>query len=206
MDLARPQAAEELFSECEARSWRVDALVNNAGTGSFGFFSETDLLLESKLLELNVVSLTKLTKLFLKPMIARGGGYILNVASTAAFQPGPLMAVYYASKAYVLSFSEALADEVARAHVFVTALCPGATRTGFWETANMQSPKLFKNHSMDAADVAAQGYDGMIRGKRIVVPGFLNKVMAASVRFVPRSFVTRVVRKIQEADKASRQP
>lgn len=203
-DLADPRGAEELFKECRAKSWSVDALVNNAGVGSFGFFSETDLLLESKLLELNIASLTKLTKLFLKPMIARGGGYILNVASTAAFQPGPLMAVYYASKAYVLSFSEALADELTRSHVFVTALCPGATKTGFQDAANMQGSKLFKDHAMNAADVAAAGYDGMMRGKRIVIPGIKNRVMAASVRFAPRRLVTKIVRKIQEVDKVSR--
>ena len=136
-------------------------------------------------------------------MAAQGSGYILNVASTAAFQPGPLMAVYYASKAYVLSFSEALADELESSGVFVTALCPGATKTGFQDAAKMRSSKLFKNHAMDAAEVARQGYDGMMRGKRIVIPGIKNRVMAASVRFVPRRFVTKIVRKIQEVDKAS---
>jgi len=203
-DLADPRGAEELFKECGSRSWSVDALVNNAGVGTFGFFSETDLLLESRLIELNITSLTKLTKFFLKPMIARGGGAILNVASTAAFQPGPLMAVYYASKAYVLSFSEALADELAHSNVSVTALCPGATKTGFQDAANMRHSKLFKDHVMDAADVAAAGYDGMMRGKRIVIPGVKNRLMAASVRFAPRRFVTKIVRKIQEVDKASR--
>ena len=203
-DLAEPQAAEELFREISAKSWHVDALVNNAGIGSFGFFSETDLLLESRLLELNITSLTKLTKLFLKPMTERREGYILNVASTAAFLPGPLMAVYYASKAYVLSFSEALADEVEPLGVRVTALCPGATETGFQDAAKMRSSKLFKNHAMSAAQVASEGYQGMIRGKRIVIPGVKNRVMVASVRFVPRRLVTKVVRKIQEVDKSAK--
>ncbi len=202
-DLGEPQGAEELFRECDAKSLRVDALVNNAGVGSFGNFSETDLLWESKLLDLNISSLTKLTKFFLKPMIARGGGFILNVASTAAFQPGPLMAVYYASKAYVLSFSEAIADELAGSKVSVTALCPGATKTGFQDAARMQPSKLFKKHAMAAADVAEQGYEAMIQGKRIVIPGVKNWVMATLVKFVPRRIVMKLVRKIQEADKAS---
>lgn len=203
-DLAVPQAAEELFKEISARSWRVDALVNNAGVGSFGFFSETDLSHESRMIELNIACLTKLTKLFLKPMMTRGEGYILNVASTAAFQPGPFMAVYYASKAYVLSFSEALAEETASSGIIVTALCPGATRTGFQDAASMQSSKLFKNHAMDARAVALEGYRGMIQGKRIVIPGLKNRIMAASVRFAPRRLVTKAVRKIQEADKSSK--
>lgn len=199
-DLARPGAARELFREVEGRSWRVDALVNNAGIGTFGLFAETDLALETDLIELNITSLTQLTKLFLKPMLARKEGAILNVASTAAFQPGPLMAVYYASKAYVLSFSEALANELAGTGVSVTVLCPGATKTGFQDAARMGDSKLFKRHAMNARDVAEAGYRGLVQKRMIVIPGIKNRVMAASVRFAPRSLVTKVVRKIQETD------
>ncbi len=200
-DLTDPESASELYREVELKSWTVDALVNNAGIGSFGFFSQTDFAVEASLLELNVVTLTKLTKLFLKPMIQRGEGYVLNVASTAAFQPGPLMAVYYASKAYVLSFSEAIADELEGSGVSVTALCPGATLTGFRDAAGMQRSRLYKLRVMDVKRVAREGYDGMIQRKRVVIPGTLNKVLVSGSRLLPRKLVTKVTRKIQEADK-----
>ena len=197
-DLVRPEAPREIFEELGAGGTTVDALVNNAGVGSYGLFAETDLQSELDLLRINVVALTHLTKLFLPPMLARRRGYVMNVASTAAFQPGPLMAVYYASKAYVLHFSEALANECAGTGVRVSALCPGPTETGFVAAAGMGDSKLFDRAVMDARTVAVEGYRGLLAGKTIVIPGPRNNLLARSIGFFPRGLVTRVVRRIQE--------
>ncbi len=197
-DLSLAEASQELFKETQSNGLPVDALVNNAGFGSFGPFGRSDLRTNSDMLELNIVSLTKLTQLYLGPMLQRKKGWIMNVASTAAFQPGPLMAVYYASKAYVLSFSEALSNEVKDAGVAVTALCPGATETGFRDAAQMGRSKLFQKRVMSAERVAREGYRGMIQRKAIVIPGLKNKIMATAVRFAPRSIVPSVVRKMTE--------
>ena len=197
-DLARPEAPREIFEELSAAGLTVDALVNNAGIGSYGLFAETDLKSELDLLQINVVALTHLTKLFLPGMIARRRGYVMQVASTAAFQPGPLMAVYYASKAYVLHLSEALANECAGTGVVVSALCPGPTETGFVAAAGMGDSKLFDRAVMDARTVAVEGYRGLLAGKAIVIPGFRNNFLARSIGFLPRNLVTRVVRGIQE--------
>ncbi len=194
-DLRKPDAPLEIFEKCGA----VDALVNNAGFGVLGPFAKTDLTAELEMLQVNIVALTHLTKLFLRPMVERRSGAILNVASTAAFQPGPLMAIYYASKAYVLSFSEAIADELRNSGVTVTALCPGATATGFAAAADMESTRLFTAMKpMSSADVARIGYDGMRSGKRIVIPGLRNKMLAQSIRISPRRMVTAIVRRLQE--------
>jgi short-subunit dehydrogenase len=198
-DLAREETPREIFEELNAGGIRVDALVNNAGFGSYGLFAETDLKSELDLLQVNIVALTHLTKLFLPGMIERRRGYVMNVASTAAFQPGPLMAVYYASKAYVLSFSEALANECAGKGVVVSALCPGPTETGFVAAVpGMSESKLFDGAVMDARTVATEGYRGMLDGKAVVIPGFRNNLLARSIGFFPRGLVTRVVRGIQE--------
>src|SRR5205807_8317174 len=184
-DLARAEAPREIFEELQSDAVTVDALVNNAGIGSYGLFAETDAKTELDLLQINVVALTHLTKLFLPQMIARRRGYVLNVASTAAFQPGPLMAVYYASKAYVLSFTEALANETSGTDVRVSALCPGPTETGFVAAAGMVESKLFDANVMDARSVAVEGYRGMLSGKTIVIPGFRNRLLASGYRFAP---------------------
>ncbi|HWS88897.1 MAG TPA: SDR family oxidoreductase [Pyrinomonadaceae bacterium] len=197
-DLARAETPREIFEELSAGGVSVDALVNNAGVGSYGLFAETDLRSELDLLQINVVALTHLTKLFLPGMIARRRGYVMNVASTAAFQPGPLMAVYYASKAYVLSLSEALANECGGTGVVVSALCPGPTETGFVAAAGMGESKLFDRAVMDARTVAVEGYRGMLAGKAVVIPGFRNNLLARSIGLFPRGLVTRVVRGIQE--------
>jgi hypothetical protein len=193
-DLATAPAARELFEEAK---W-CDVLVNNAGFATHGMFSQNDLDEELGELQLNIVTLTELTKRFLGGMLERKFGRILNVASTAAFQPGPLMAVYYASKAYVLSFSEAIADELKGSGVSVTCLCPGATDTGFQHRANVQSVPLFKLGVADAGSVAKAGYDGMMREKSLVIPGFKNKLVAASNRFAPRKLVTKISRAVIE--------
>jgi short-subunit dehydrogenase len=197
-DLARVEAPQEIFDELRQEGVKVDALVNNAGFGSYGLFAETDLKSELDLLQVNVVALTHLTKLFLPAMIERRRGHVCNVASTAAFQPGPLMAVYYASKAYVLSFSEALANECEGTGVRVSALCPGPTETGFVAAARMSDSKLFDRGAMTAREVAEAGYRGLLAGKTIVIPGLRNSLVARFVGMMPRSVVTKVVRGIQE--------
>ncbi|MDT5296360.1 MAG: uncharacterized protein QOJ76_3240 [Acidobacteriota bacterium] len=197
-DLARAEAPGEIFDELLTMSIGVDALVNNAGVGSYGLFAETDLKSELDLLLVNVVALTHLTKLFLPTMIERRRGYVCNVASTAAFQPGPLMAVYYASKAYVLSFSEALANECEGTGVVVSALCPGPTETGFVAAAGMHDSKLFDRGAMAAREVAEIGYRGMLAGKTIVIPGFRNALVARAVGMMPRGMVRKAVRGLQE--------
>ncbi|HXO21376.1 MAG TPA: SDR family oxidoreductase, partial [Thermoanaerobaculia bacterium] len=199
-DLAVPTAPAEIAAELDRIA--IDVLVNNAGFATYGPFAETDLAAELKEMQLNVVALTHLTKLFLPAMLARRWGRILNVASTAAFQPGPLMAVYYATKAYVLSFSEAIAEELSGSGVTVTALCPGPTESGFQDRADMHDSKLFAGKKiMDAATVARAAYDGLMAGKRIVIPGWRNRLLAESVRVTPRRLVTAVVRKMQERRK-----
>jgi short-subunit dehydrogenase len=197
-DLGKPSAVDEVYDEVTAASMAVDILVNNAGYPVFGLFTDTDLQAEVDMLQVNVVALTALTKLFLRGMVERRSGRILNLASTAAFEPGPLMAVYYASKAYVLSFSEALANELRGTGVTVTALCPGPTRTGFQERGAMQDSGLVKGTIADARSVAIAGYRGLMRGKTLVIPGFSNKLVPWVVRLSPRAVVPRVVRRMQE--------
>jgi short-subunit dehydrogenase len=171
--------------------------VNNAGFGLAGEFAKMDLSAELEMIQVNVSALTHLTKLVLPPMVERKRGAILNVASTASFQPGPLMAVYYATKAYVLSFSEAIADELRDIGVTVTALCPGPTETGFASAANVEASRLFKmTRPARSSDVARAGYEAMKRGARVVVPGMKNKLLAQSVRISPRRLVTAIVRKL----------
>jgi short-subunit dehydrogenase len=197
-DLTDPLAPEEIYRELSQKKITVDVLVNNAGFGTYGAFAETNLKKELDLLQVNIVALTHLTKLFLRDMVAARKGKILNLASVAGFQPGPFMAVYYASKAYVLHFSEALANELKGTGVTVTALCPGPTRTGFVSEANMEKSGLFKNLSvMDAMTVARIGYEGMKKGKTIVIPGLSNKLIVQLTRVGPREVVTQSVRMIQ---------
>ena len=197
-DLSKSTAVDEIFEEVTAASLAVDVLVNNAGYTVFGKFAETDLQAEVDMLQVNVIALTQLTKLFLKGMVARRDGRILNLASTAAFEPGPLMAVYYASKAYVLSFSEALANELEGTGVSVTALCPGPTRTGFQKRGVMEDSRLVQGKIADAQSVALAGYRGLMARKTIVIPGLGNKLLPVVVRLSPRRAVTRVVRRMQE--------
>ena len=198
-DLSVPSSSEEIFAELQQGNIKVDVLVNNAGFGTYGFFNETNLITELELLQVNLVCLTHLTKLFLKDMVKQGKGKILNVSSAAAFQPGPLMAVYFASKAYVLSFSEAIANELENTGVNVTVLCPGSTVSAFHERTGMADSNLLKaKNMMDAKTVAQIGYDGLMRGQIIVVPGLANKLLAKIVGFFPRSWVIKVVRTMQE--------
>jgi short-subunit dehydrogenase len=198
-DLADPQAAEAIASELA--NTRIDYLVNNAGFGLGGPFSTNDRKTELDMIQVNITSLVDLTKLLLPGMLARASGRIMNVASTAAFQPGPLMAIYYASKAFVLSFSEAVAEELAGTGVTVTALCPGPTASDFQRRAAIENVKLVKNKSlgmMTAEEVARIGYRGMMEGKVIVIPGFLNQLGVQSLRLGPRAIVRKAAKKLQE--------
>lgn len=202
-DLSDPVAPRRIAEELERQGITVQILVNNAGHGAFGPFAELPLEGDLSMLQVNVVALTALTKLLLPGMIARGFGRVLNVASTAAFQPGPMLAVYYATKAYVLSLSEALRNELDGTGVTVTALCPGPTESAFLARANMEESGLFKNLKvMDSATVARLGLDGMFKGKTIVIPGALNNMLVQSIRFTPRSVVTWMVRRIQDRARA----
>ncbi len=203
IDLSDEASPDELFDEIKKSGLQIDYLINNAGFGDYGLFIESDPDKLSRMIDLNVKALTKLTGLFAPLMVLRGRGAIMNVASTAAFQPGPLMAVYYATKAYVLSFSQALAKELEGSGVTVTALCPGATDTGFKSAANLEGSKLLAGRRIAAArDVARYGYRAMLKGKRIAVHGLLNRVLVFSVKLMPSSLVTDFVMKIQDRRKA----
>ncbi len=194
MDLASASAPRELFAQVPS----CDVLINNAGfanNGKFAALPERDVLDE---IQVNVLALTHLTRLYLPGMLDRRDGKILNMASTAAFVPGPNMAVYYATKAFVLSFSEALSYEVRGTGVTVTVLCPGATDTGFQKRANVESTMLFKLGMADAARVAKAGFDGMMRGKPVVVPGIMNKLIAFSPRISPRRLLVAISAKLVE--------
>ena len=197
-DLSHSKAPQELFDELTEAGVKVDTLVNNAGFGGYGEFATSNMQHELEMLQVNIVSLTQLTKLFL-PQIISTKGAVMNVASTAAFQPGPLMAVYYASKAYVLSFTEAIAEELASRGVKVSALCPGPVPSGFQDRANLHGSPMLKSPAvLSAAEVAAIGYDGLQKGERVVIAGKLNKIGVQMLRLSPRDMVTRLVRKIQE--------
>lgn len=202
LDLTAASAPQSLFDQLQHDSIAVDILVNNAGYGVLGEFAKVSLEDNLGQIQLNITALTHLTRLFLGPMIERRFGKILNVASTAGFQPGPLMSVYYASKAYVISFSEALANELQGTGVTVTCLCPGATDTGFQGRAGLENTLLFKKlRPMDAKTVACDGYRGLMAGKVIVISGFRNWLLAESVRFSPRRLVTAVSRKVLDRAK-----
>lgn len=197
-DLGRPAAPAEIFEELRSAGVEVDVLVNNAGFGGYGIFHESDLPNDLDMLQVNVTALTHLTHLFLRGMVSRRRGTILNIASTAAFQPGPLQSVYYATKAYVLSFTEALANELRGTGVTATVVCPGPTPTGFQARANVGNLRgLRLLMRMSAEDVARVGYAAMKKGRVVVIPGALNRIVAFLVRFFPRRLVTAVVRRIQ---------
>ncbi len=200
LDLSVPDATRQLTGELTARGLQVDALVNNAGFADYGEFWGADLAKLEQMLMLNMVTLTLLTRALLPNMVARKSGKVMNVASTAAFMPGPLMAVYYASKAYVLSLSEALSEELHGTGVSVTALCPGPVESGFQARAAMQDSKLLSspmNPMMSGAEVARQGVAAMEAGARVVIPGLSNQLLTLMPRLVPRAFVPGMVKNAQ---------
>jgi hypothetical protein len=197
-DLADPRAPEGIHEHTRRAGLDVDVLVNNAGFGMYGKFHESDLETELDIVQVNIVALMHLTQLFARDMVAKRRGRIVNVASTAAFQAGPMQAVYYASKAFVLSFSEAIRNELKGTGVTVTALCPGPTPTGFQERAhvgNLRGLRLMMRVSPE--DVVRAGYRGMKRGRPVVIPGGLNNLHVFLLRLLPRRLVTNVVRRLQ---------
>ena len=196
-DLADAGALERLVAEIEARGLPLHTLVNNAGFGLRGRFATLPYERQIAMVELNVTALTKLTRLFLPGLIARGRGGVLNVASTAAFQAGPNMAVYYATKAYVLSLSEALHEEAKPHGVTVTALCPGPTATEFAKTADVEMTRLFRFGAMSAVEVARAGVAGYEAGRAVVVPGLTNRIGALAAQLGPRAVARRIAGKLQ---------
>jgi uncharacterized protein len=201
-DLAAPNAAQDVYDETKRQNIQIDYLINNAGFGDFGLFYETDWNKELQMIHLNITTLTQFTKLYLQDMVKRRSGKIMNVASTAAFQSGPTMAVYYATKAYVLSFSEAIDNEVSDKGVTVTALCPGATESGFQAAAAMEESALVKGRKLPTSrEVAEYGYKAMMKGKTVAIHGLMNYILANSVRFMPRAWVVKITRKIQDKAK-----
>jgi uncharacterized protein len=185
-DLADPGGPARVHRTVSAEGLDVENLVNNAGVGLYGKFVNTDLDAELKMIQLNVTSVVELTKRFLPAMVRNERGRILNVASTAAFVPGPWMSIYYATKAFVLSFSEAIDYELRPKGVTVTTLCPGPTESEFKVRAGSERSRLFESLLMDAPTVARAGYDGMMKGKTLVVPGLRNKLIPVAARLIPR--------------------
>jgi short-subunit dehydrogenase len=197
-DLAHPAAPLELYQELQESGVVLDVLVNNAGFGGEGPFLNTDWSAEAEMLQVNIVALTHLTKLFL-PQIRAREGKLLNVASTAAFLPGPFMAVYYASKAYVLHFTEAIAEELSGSKTTVTCLCPGPVKTNFQKRAGIADSNLLHGPLLvEVQEVARIAYDGMKKGKRVVIPGWKNRAVVESLRLSPRSVTPKVVRRLHE--------
>ena len=200
-DLSTPNVAREVFDEIGDTV--IDVLINNAGFGIYGTFSNTDWKRESEMLNLHVMTTTHLTKLVLKGMLERGSGKILNMSSLAAFQPGPYMSLYYASKSYILSFSEAIANELKGTGVTVTALCPGQTKTSFQDVVSegdCSGNKISFNMGCPQ-EVAKYGYAAMHKGKTVAIPGTFNKFLSKLPRFVNRKTATAVIRKIQEKNR-----
>jgi short-subunit dehydrogenase len=201
-DLSAYNSVQEVYDETTKQNIQIDYLINNVGFGDFGMFVETEWNKELQMINLNITALTQFTKLYLKDMVKHGSGKIMNVASTAAFQSGPTMAIYYATKAYVLSFSEAVNNEVSDKGITVTTLCPGATESGFQAAAAMEESNLVKGKKLPTAkEVAEYGYTSMIKGKTVAIHGMINWIMATSVRFIPRSLVVKLTRKIQDKAK-----
>ena len=197
-DLSLSESAIEVYQEVLKREIQVDILINNAGFGDFGEFKESNYARFTEMIELNVRTLTQLTHLFLKAMSKQGHGRILNLASVAAFQSGPLMAVYYATKAYVLSFSEAVSYELRNTGITLTTLCPGPTTSGFSSAASLGNSKLFNSSRIPSSlEVATMGYEAMLKGKSVVIHGWKYQLLIFMQRFIPRSWSLAAIGKIQ---------
>jgi hypothetical protein len=196
-DLKYYNAPQTIFDAVENDKIHVNILVNNAGFGVYGEFKDTDLEKELEMIQVNATALTHLTKLFLPKMIENNSGRILNVASTASFIPGPLMSVYYATKAYVLSFSQALAEELDTTNIKVVTLCPGPTKTNFANNSGNKDTKLFNEKIPEAKEVAEYAYQKLIDGKRVAIHGIKNKAIITTSRIIPRNIITKAVKKIQ---------
>lgn len=202
VDLADPDGASAVKQAVDTAGIEVSLLVNNAGFGINGAFARVDEQSHLDIIQVNITSLVRLTRMFLPGMLNRGAGGIMNVASTAAFVPGPMMAVYYATKAFVLSFTEALANEVAGSGVKVSCLCPGATLTEFQIRSGMDKTNLFKSGSvMSAQTVAEMGVNGLERNQTVVICGATNQFAVTTSRFVPRKVTTAIVRRLQDLER-----
>jgi uncharacterized protein len=202
LDLSEINSAQSIYAFTQQHQLFISILVNNAGFGDYGYFHESNWNKTSDMIDLNIKALTQLTHLFLPQMVAAQKGKIMNVASIAAFLPGPLMATYYATKAYVLSLSEALHNELSDHGITVTALCPGPTESGFQDAAALNNSKLIEGRKMPSSKtVATYGYKAMMQGKAVAVEGFMNRIMIGSVRFTPRCMVAKIVRKMQDKRK-----
>lgn len=198
-DLETSEGAAQLHADVKQRGIAISALVNNAGFGASGPFKDSDLASDLAMMQLNMTTVVVLTKLFMPDLLA-SRGKLLNVASTAAFLPGPYMAIYYATKAFVLSFSDALASELEGTGVTVTTLCPGPTASDFWSRGGMQQTGLVKGKKLPASEaVAAAGYRAMKRGERIFIPGIKNRLMAQSTRIMPRRFTASIVMRMNKS-------
>lgn len=195
LDLSMDKACEKIIRTVEEKNLIVDNLINNAGIGSFGLFNESEDGFEEKLININIIALTNLTKYFLNKMIKRKNGGILNVASTAAFIGGPKMAMYYSSKAYVLSLTEALHDEVKEFGIRVSCLCPGPVKTSFQQKAGIRKSEKAQKYLMDASKVAEEAYVDFFRGKAIIIPGYKNKMLVLGNKLIPRSLSRKIILK-----------
>lgn len=199
-DLSSPTSSQELFNLIESQNISIDYLINNAGFGDFNLFVDSNWERQEKMIKLNVLALVHLTHLFLPGMVKRGRGRILNMASTASFQPGPTMSIYFATKAFVLNFSEALANETQGTGVTITAVCPGSTTTRFNKlAANGKELKKSNKKRPSPNEVANFGYDAMLKGKTIAIHGLKNRFIVFAIRFLPRKSVVSAARKIQES-------
>jgi hypothetical protein len=199
-DLSQPQGAQRLFQEVNKRGLEVGILVNNAGFGSHGLFQNSDLKRQKEMIQLNITSLMELTHLFLPAMLKSGSGKILNLASTASFLPGPFMSVYYASKAFVLSFSEGLSEELKGTGVSVTAVCPGITDTGFQAVANIQNVPILKSApAASSHQVAVFAYQALMRNQTVAIEGFMNRMMNFMIRLTPRFAVRQAIMSLQKS-------
>ena len=197
-DLSLQNSAKEVYDEVKKKNIKIDYLINNAGIGYCDMFTDIPFENDEKTIQLNITTLTEFNKLFLADMIHAGSGKIMNVASTAAFQPGPGMAVYYATKAYVLFLSEAIHSEVRDKGISVTAYCPGATQTGFFAAGNAQNIRLVKGRNLPSArSVAETGYRAMMKGRAVRIPGFMNNILAFSIRFTPRAMAVSITKFLQ---------
>ncbi|CAG0931078.1 17beta-estradiol 17-dehydrogenase / very-long-chain 3-oxoacyl-CoA reductase [Thermoflexales bacterium] len=195
-DLSQPGAASEIFQTVQSKNLQIDILVNNAGFGVHEPLVKAELNETTQMLQVNVTALTELTRLFLPDMLARKAGRILNVGSTGSFAPAPYMAAYAASKAYVLSFTEGLAEELRGTGVTATALCPGVTPTGFQDRAQVGDMPLTRYGVLSAEKVAADGYKALMRGKRVVVPGLANNLLVLSTRLIPHGILLPFTRQM----------
>ena len=195
LDLSIDPAPFELYEAIKNKNIQIDFLVNNAGFGLVGNFSETNLDTELNMIKLNEIALIVLTKLYLKEMLKRKSGRIMNVVSTASFFSGPLMAIYYATKAHVLSFTTAIAIEIKGTHVSISALCPGPTLTGFQKRASIRIHKILRKKMLPAEKVAKIGYDGFMRGKTVIIPGFFNKISTYFGKYLPRELTSSIIKK-----------